>query len=154
MVVYRISQCKYIMQLNGYGAFLNGGRWNSKDKFMLYSSFSPALAMLETLAHFSTHYSPENFCIIGLEVPNQFIGELHKDNLPSNWQESPSPNSLKKIGDLFLENQQFLGLKVPSSIIDLDFNLLLNPMHPSFHLVKIIHHSTFAFDKRVLHNAD
>jgi RES domain-containing protein len=154
MTVYRISPCKYIMQLTGYGAFLNGGRWNSKDKFMLYSSYSPALAMLETLAHFSAHYAPDNYCIIALEVPNHLIGELQTKDLPKDWQVSPGPTALQQIGDHFLDSQQFVGLKVPSSIIDLDFNLLLNPQHPFFYKIKIVHQASFSFDKRVLQLSD
>jgi RES domain-containing protein len=150
MIVYRISACKNISQLNGYGAFLNGGRWNSKDRFMLYASCSPALALVETLAHFSIHNSPDNYCILMLDVPDYLISEFPKDKLPSDWQVSPSPYSLKKIGDSFLNQQQFVGLKVPSAIIEYDFNLLLNPMHPTFHQIKITQQSTFNLDKRVL----
>jgi RES domain-containing protein len=150
MIVYRIAKCKYIKQLNGYGAYLYGGRWNSVNQFMLYTSCSPAMAVLESLAHFSINEAPINYCIASIDVPDDDIGMLNTKVLPEDWRVSPAPIALKHIGDAFLQQQKYLGLKVPSSIVDMEYNVLINPMHPRFNTLRVINEETFAFDKRIL----
>jgi RES domain-containing protein len=53
MVVFRIvKSLNRAKDLSGMGAFKNGGRWNSKGTYMLYTSINSSLAYLETLVHF------------------------------------------------------------------------------------------------------
>jgi RES domain-containing protein len=40
-------------------------------------------------------------------------------------------------------------LKVPSAIIDLEYNYLLNPAHPDFEKIKIRSVNKFTFDPRL-----
>jgi RES domain-containing protein len=53
-------------------------------------------------------------------------------DLPDNWQADPIPQSVKKAGDRWIKNQESVILKVPSAIIPVEFNYLINPSHPDF----------------------
>jgi RES domain-containing protein len=150
MIVYRIAKCKFIKQLNGYGAYLYGGRWNSVNQFMLYTSCNPSTAVLECLVHFSINEAPTDYCIASIEIPDEDIGILNTKVLPDDWQVSPAPIALKQIGDAFLQQQKYLALKVPCSILEMEYNVLINPMHPRFNIVRIVQEQNFAFDKRML----
>lgn len=50
MIVYRLCKAAHIA-LDGKGARLWGGRWNSADWPMVYTAATPSLAVLEILVH-------------------------------------------------------------------------------------------------------
>ena len=147
MILYRIAKRPYA-DLSGTGARLFGGRWNSEGRSMVYLTSSRSLAVLEALVHLSPTNLPLDFCIMTIDAPDNFA-EIKVDQLPSNWDEYPEPNSLKHIGNDFLLKQKHLLLKVPSAIVKEEFNYLLNPLHPKAELVKIISITPFAFDQRL-----
>ena len=89
------------------------------------------------------------FIILDIPTRNTII-ELQKNELPLNWQAYPSPDSLKKIGDLWLQNKNSLALKVPSAVVDVEYNVLLNPLHKDFNKVKVIGVKPYQIDKRLL----
>src|SRR6201996_1971369 len=111
MILYRIVKCVYA-DLNGTGARLYGGRWNSEGRSMVYLASSRSLAMLESLAHLSPTNVPDGFCMMLIEAPDD-VAELDSRSLPQNWQEYPEQNSLKQIGNTFLREKKKLLLKVP-----------------------------------------
>lgn len=150
MRVYRISKCKYINDLSGYGAFLEGGRWNSAGHEMLYTSQSIALSMLEVLVHLPASLAPNDFCLLTLEIPDNDIEQISKDELPNDWNTYPGSRSTQRIGDLFLQKQRTLVLQVPSSVIEQEFNYLLNPLHPAFkQKVKVVASENIRIDRRL-----
>lgn len=150
MIVYRISKCKYIDDLSGYGAYLEGGRWNSAGHEMLYTSQSVALCMLEILANLPSSIAPSGFCLLTLEIPDNEIEKIPVKQLPQNWNAYPSSNATKKIGDLFLAKKNTIAMQIPSSIIEQEFNIILNPMHPNFKKkIKVISKEEIIIDKRL-----
>jgi RES domain-containing protein len=148
MQVYRIAKCKYTNDLSGYGSFLNAGRWHDEGTHVLYSSTHAAIAMLECLVNFDSRRPPSNMCLVVLEIDEHLITTL-KSPLPKNWNAYPSPQKLKEIGNSFIAEQKFLGMEVPSAIAPLSKNILINPNHKNFNLIKIIETLPFEFDKRL-----
>lgn len=53
------------------------------------------------------------------------------------------------IGDKWLAERETAILKVPSAIIDLEYNYLLNPAHPDFRQIKVAAIKPFTFDSRL-----
>jgi RES domain-containing protein len=51
--------------------------------------------------------------------------------------EYPAPSELTNIGDPWLDQEEFAVLKVPSAIVEVEFNYLLNPLHRDFQLITI-----------------
>lgn len=151
MRVYRISKCKYIKDLSGYGAFLQGGRWNSPNQYMIYASQSIALSLLEVLVHFQPQISPEEFCLLTLELPDNTIEMLSPKKLPEGWNRYAVYPATQSVGDSFLKENKKIALQVPSSIIEQESNILLNPNHPDFEQkVKIISVQEIKIDKRLV----
>jgi RES domain-containing protein len=149
MKVFRISKCAFINDLTGQGAARYGGRWNSKGTYILYAASSASLALLENLVHIPT-IIPDGFCMLCLEIPDDLTLVYEKSRLPENWQEYPAPSALKIIGDLFVQNNKYLCLKIPSSILHEDDILLINPNHHLFNKVKINYSRVIDLDKRLL----
>lgn len=151
MFVYRISQTKYANNLTASGI---DGRWNSLNQKMIYTAGSVALACLENLAHRSgTSLAAGNFSLAIIEVEDNLkieevkIGDLA--NVHPNWLAVDQYPLTQKLGSDWLNANTSAILKVPSAIIDLEYNYLLNPNHASFTGIKIVKVDQFRFDLRL-----
>jgi RES domain-containing protein len=150
MVLYRIVKCDYADDLSGTGARLYGGRWNSEGKPAIYLASSRSLALLEVLVHLPPLMIPDNYCLTEIEVPDNSIIDILEDSLPDNWKDISSPIVLRQIGDDFLKKKEHLLMKVPSSIVPMECNYLLNPLHSAMKKVKVLKKKAFNFDERLV----
>ena len=150
MIVYRIGKSKFILDLTGQGAQLIGRRWNSRGIPMVYTSQSRALCTVEVAVHLPAGVLPTGFELISIHIPeNVLIKELKTGELPSDWRSFPYSRSTQMIGDSFIISNEFLVMKVPSSVIPGDFNYLINPRHPDIQRVGIIQREPYPFDERL-----
>ena len=150
MILYRIVKCSYADDLSGTGARLYGGRWNTEGKPAIYLASSRALAVLEVLVHLPPLMIPDDYCLVEIEVPENSITHQAIEDLPQNWKDVSPPIALKHLGNEFLKKQEHLLLKVPSSIVPMEYNYLLNPLHPAMKKVKILKKKSFDFDSRLV----
>ena len=150
MIVYRLVKSKWSDDLSGKGAELAGGRWNSKGTSMLYTSSSRALCVAEISVHLPLGIIPIDYCIISISIPDEItIMEIHPSTLPKNWNCFPYDDATQKLGDLFIKEGKYLILKVPSAVVQGDYNLLINPRHNQINSIKIDAKELFHFDDRL-----
>lgn len=152
MKLFRLSKLKYCKDLSGKGAELAGGRWNSKGTPMLYTSQSLALSTTEVAVHVPLGILPKGYYAITYEMPASLnIEEINIKNLPEDWKSIPHSHSTQQIGDLFINSLKSLIFKVPSAVIQGDFNFLINPIHPDVAKVKILDIQEYEFDERLFY---
>lgn len=150
MIVYRLSKKIFASDLSGKGAELAGGRWNSKGVAVLYTSNSRALCTTEIAVHTPLGIVPKDYMLVTIEVPDDLpVRELKDKELPADWKLFPHPNSTQLIGDAFVTEGKYAGLKVPSVTVQGEFNYVFNPRHPDFGKIKIIDTEPFGFDERL-----
>ncbi len=149
MLLYRLTKNIYSTDLSGAGARLYGGRWNSEGRAMVYLASSRSLAVLEALVHLPPTNVPDDYCMITIETPDDFI-HIDEAQLPQNWQDHPDLDVLKQMGNTFLLGKKNLLLKVPSAIVNEEYNYLLNPAHPDAQKVKLKNIQPFNFDNRLI----
>jgi RES domain-containing protein len=146
---WRIIKGKHAASaFTGEGAAKFGGRWNSRGVPIVYASATLALAALETLVHLNPGETfPYKIFQLEFEdrLVERFVGEL-----PDDWRTEPPPVSTRGIGDNWIRRATSPILRVPSAIIPLEFNLLLNPAHPEFREIAIGKPLDFAFDRRLV----
>jgi RES domain-containing protein len=148
MKVYRLTPKKYATDLSGMGAKLYGGRWNRVGISILYTSENLSLSVLENIVHISNPTFLPTFQAITIEIPDSFR-EYSTDDFPNDWLNQDAFENLRKLTDNFVEKKEFLAMKVPSAIIDVEYNFLINPQHSLFKEVKIINQQEFSFDHRL-----
>ncbi len=154
MIVYRLAVEKYADDLSGIGAELVGGRWNYKGTRVLYTSDSRALCTAEIAVHTPIGMVPSNYYLISIEVPDDAeFNEVELNELPSSWKNFPHSNVTQDVGEQFVLEGKYLFLKVPSAVVQGDFNFILNPKHPRFSDVKVVSKEKFSFDKRLFNPA-
>lgn len=150
MIVYRLAKQKYADDLTGIGAELTGGRWNYKGTRILYTSDSRALCTAEIAVHLPIGLIPKDYYLITIEIPNEIrFKELDINTLAKNWQDFPYTGYTQDIGEDFILKCDFLILKVPSAVVQGDFNYLINPAHKEFGKIKIMRIERFSFDERL-----
>lgn len=150
MIVYRLSKKKYRNDNSGKGAEISGGRWNSIGIPVIYTAESRALCTTEIAVHTPLGIVPKDYFLISIEIPEGIkIKQSDVNSLLKNWQTFPHIPGPKRIGDEFVNKNDFLVLKVPSAIIQDEFNYLINPGHKDFTRLKIKSVESFKFDKRL-----
>ena len=79
------------------------------------------------------------------EVSRLLVGP---DQLPAGWRRTPPPASLAAIGDSFVREGRSALLAVPSALAPEEMNLLINPLHTEFALVRSLPVRAFQYDQR------
>ena len=134
MRVYRIEREKYLeTTLKEFGAALTDVyRWNSLNTYLVYTAESRALATLEVSVHLDLSEDlPLDRYYVEIFIPDEIkILELKAKDLPYEWKIYPPALETQYIGDDFVKDSKAAILKVPSCIVPLEYNYLINPNHP------------------------
>lgn len=148
--VWRITKKKHVKTaLTGEGARLYGGRWNSKGKSVIYTSESRALAVVEMLVHLDNPSPLPSYVVLEVQIDETLVQEIDRAALPNNWRAEPPPKCIRSIGDEWIDARPSAVLRVPSAVIEGDFNYLLNPAHRDFPKLIFSDAKSFRFDKRL-----
>ncbi|MGH9358853.1 MAG: RES family NAD+ phosphorylase [Terriglobia bacterium] len=134
---------------NGEGARLFGGRWNSPGVAMVYTAQSPSLAALEILVHLDSPELLKRYVVIEVGMDDSLIAHVNLADLPRNWQADPSPVSLREIGDAWATEGRSVALRVPSAMVPMEHNFLLNPHHVDYSKLHVGKPVLFQFDPRL-----
>jgi RES domain-containing protein len=149
--LWRISKRKYAeTAFSGEGARRVGGRWNSRGQGMVYTSGTLSLAALEVFVHMEIEDVATMLAWIRVDIPTEVKIEYVKiAQLPSDWRNIPAPKVLATMGDNWFRSGSTAILAVPSVVIPIEFNYLINPSHPDFVKLVIDSPQPFELDPRL-----
>lgn len=151
MFVYRIAKTQYIRDLSGMGARLYGGRWNHKGIGIVYTAESRALATVEYLVHVPLSLLPGDLSLATLHIPDWVTPKtLAVVDLPAHWRDYPAPPALADLGMQWSLAPETMLLRVPSAVVEHEWNVLINPLHPDMPHVAIAQVEAYQFDARLL----
>ena len=145
MLVWRLASGRY-PPLEGEGARLVGGRWNSPGRPVVYASESLALCLAECLVHVTVAL-PRNYVAFKISVPDALVEERDIKSLKSRWERDLMYT--RAIGDEWLKEERSLALIVPSAVLPESRNVLLNPQHPRASRLRVVSQQPFTFDPRL-----
>lgn len=149
MRVYRITDRSYAADpLNGIGAAQAGGRWNSRGIRVAYTGESRSLVLLEMLVHIDRNCVPPSHVLVPIDIPDAAIADLPL--LPAGWDRHPYDPQVQSVGDQWIADGTSLALRVPSAVVRGEFNILVNPVHPTFAQVVVHPHEPLVVDARLL----
>jgi RES domain-containing protein len=147
ITIWRLVKARHAAgAFSGEGAALYGGRWNSVGQSAVYCSSSLALAALETLVHLQPPML-FSFSAFRAEIEESMLEKLPYP--PMDWQQEPPTASCKQAGDAWLRSMRSAVLSVPSVVVPLERNYVLNPLHPDFKRIIIHPMQDFTFDPRL-----
>lgn len=136
--------------LNGQGAALYPGRWNKAGVRMVYTAQSPELAMLELL----TKLNPAAFGVrlaVEIDVP---ADARVQDAAPAMLAHllRGEEGDTQAYGTGWVAREQSLVLKVPSAVLPVSSNYLLNPLHPQAKQLRVVRQIEVGMDPRLVRN--
>lgn len=147
---YRIVQERWAATaLDGEGARLYGGRWNSPGTAAVYLAESRALAALEILVHAQREALLTEWIVIEIEVPDSLIDKPPVSKLPENWRLQPTSHQAQSFGTRWLRDYRNMALLLPSVVIPEESSLLVNPLDPAWAKLKPGTPVPFRFDLRL-----
>lgn len=143
MRIWRLVKEKYALNaLNGEGARITGGRWNLPGISMVYTSSTLSLALLELLVHFDRNYIPKGYVYIAIDVPSKIQ--------VSAFRTEQKKLSTQQVGSEWVQKENSLISAVPSMIVPIEKNYLINPNHSDFKKLKISKPEPFLMDPRLI----
>lgn len=148
MILWRVSNR---VSLDGSGGLRAPGRWHTRGHRTVYCAPNPATALLEILVHAEIDVDdiPVSFRYLEIEAPDSISTEtLDVEALPGNWR-SNLPAS-RRAGDEWLRSGRTALLRVPSVIVPMTWNVLVNPRHPESPQIRIIRTYEHGIDPRLL----
>ena len=114
----------------GQGGVHGSGRWHHRGRPLVYTAAHRSLALLEILAHLDSRWPLQAMVAWEIEVPEKLIHT--PDDLPADWKSNLE--ATRTYGDEWLASGRSVALQVPSVIVPVEANVLLNPAHPDFRL--------------------
>ena len=149
MIVYRLTKVKYAP--TAFRGSRGRGRWHEQGIPMVYAADQPATALLETLVHAGrADLITADYVLFEIELDEDAdLLRLPDSELPPDWRDWPWPASTQEIGTFWHENRNSVALSVPSAVIPMHRNVLLNIQHPRFTDLTINGPNLFPIDTRL-----
>jgi RES domain-containing protein len=94
-----------------------------------YASSSLSLATLEYLAHIDREDVPTDIIRVSVAFEDSDV-ETMREPYPGGWNQVAPPAAARRFGDDWVRQSRSLVLAVPSMIVPLEANFLINPSHP------------------------
>jgi RES domain-containing protein len=150
VVVWRLTLKKHATR-DGEGARRYGGRWNKPGTPVVYTSGTLSLAALEYLVHVDSDILPDSLVSVRATIPDSLaIETIHASDLPGDWKDKIIPVTLQERGTSWANRAKSPILKVPSVVIEHEWNYVLNPLHPDFPQITWDTGIAFSLDSRLL----
>jgi len=150
-IAWRFVKAKYQEKaFAGEGAQKFPGRWNTAAFPVVYTCGSVSLAILELLAYIEDASLLPSYLLFRADLPENLMETLPDADLPSDWRGFPAPDSTKTIGDTWFQQGRSAVLSVPSALVPLERNYLINPVHRDFRKIKLSGPVDFEFDPRLM----
>lgn len=125
------------------GSLVYPGRWNTAGTPMLYVASSLSLACLEVVVHLTANQIPADYVYSSATLGYMPAIAEYRGDLGDEL-------STRRFGQWWATQRNELAIRVPSVVIPIEFNLLLNPTHADFNRVAWNLPEPFRFDERLL----
>jgi len=145
---FRIADSRHEL-LDGAGAYLKGGRWNSPGKRIIYAAQTFAGALLEALVHLNFDEVPDSYRWINIAIPQETqLEEVSADDIPG-WNTNDFA-AAREYGDRWYEQKRTPVLLVPSIVTAaIEKNILVNQQHPEFENIQAGETGEVIWDERL-----
>lgn len=133
MDLWRVAR-RTCADLDGRGGALAGGRWHSRGRPVVTCATSASLALLEVcvLLDLPREFWPDDYVLIRVALPDGLPARtVRPGELPDGWQGRDGERLCRPLGDAWLRARAGALLFVPSVLLPLERNALLNPRHPA-----------------------
>jgi RES domain-containing protein len=150
--VWRLALGRY-REIDGEGARVYGGRWNSPGNPVVYTATHISLALLEQLVHVNPDRLPDAFRVLAIEPPDDPSPEIASAAVIPTGMEA-----CRRYGNIRAASRRSAALVVSSVVVAASLqpgdvptperNVLLNPRHASADAWQVVE-TSFRVDSRL-----
>ena len=150
MRLWRVSN---YADLSGEGGRRVAARWHERGHPTVYLAEHPALALLETLVRLDIDPDelPSHYQLLTVEASDavavEELSEVEIAARVADWQHAPQDT--RTLTRAWFDERRTALFRVPSAIVPVAFNYLLNPLHPDAARVRIVARQMAEFDTRL-----
>lgn len=143
MDFWRLYRAAHGPGLDGAGGLHAAGRWHRLGRPVIYFGASPAIVVLEKLAHVDPDALPADLLL------GRFAGEPSVESLAEPL-DVRDLIACRTRGERFLEGGRACALRVSSVVLPEESNYLVNAEHPDAAKIRLVAERTFLFDERLI----
>jgi RES domain-containing protein len=143
MDLWRLYRAAHGPGLDGAGGLYAAGRWHRLGRRIVYFGATPAIVVLEKLAHVDPIALPDDLLL------GRFRGEpsVESVNEPLDVRD---PVACRACGERFLDAGRACALRVSSVVLPEETNYLINAAHPEAAKIRLVSERSFFFDERLV----
>jgi len=148
--LWRLYRAQHGPGLDGIGGTFADGRWHTRGERVVYFGASPAIVVLERLAHADPDLLPDDLRLaeFAFDKPPSQSNVADYGSLPSTWTRDQKATRL--LGARWRKYGSTCLLLVPSAILPEESNIVFNPQHPDSTRLILVRERPFAFDRRLI----
>ncbi|CAN5844737.1 RES family NAD+ phosphorylase [soil metagenome] len=138
--------------LSGAGGVKHAARWHHPGHKVVYTAANASLATLEIVVHVRPDLFGERR-LLELEVPEDSLERVSEQAFIQLLRNAPPAEpeaATRTFGSEWLQQRRSLVLEVPSFVMPVERNYLLNPLHPRFQDVTIVRRELVTLDPRLV----
>jgi RES domain-containing protein len=156
MVGYRlVRQARVRDAFSGEGPRRFGGRWSPKNIPIVYGSEHLSLAVLEFRVNQGGYDPDGQYVYFQFKFDEALLERVEAP--PANWltrfKEDGSTTAAQAFGERWFLEKRSAILSVPSTVIRIERNFVLNPQHSDFEKVAIAPAEKLNLDPRLWNKA-
>ena len=156
MVGYRlVRQARARDAFSGEGSRRFGGRWSPKNIPLVYGSEHLSLAVLEFRVNQGGYDPQDQYVYFQFEFDEALVERV--ETPPADWltpfKEDGSITAAQAFGEEWFVQKRSAILSVPSAVIRIERNFVLNPQHPDFAKVTVGPGAKLDLDPRLWNRA-
>lgn len=153
LTIWRLEKERYVdVTFRGQGSLKTNGRWHHKGTQIAYASEHPSVAVLEKLIWLERYDVARSsmyvLCPLHLD-PSSHLETLDQADLPEGWDAFPHLDATRTLGTHWFEAERSAVLAVPSAVLPITTNYLINSFHPDFHELERGEPVPFSWDRRL-----
>jgi RES domain-containing protein len=144
---YRIADRRHKI-FDGQGAATLGGRWNSPGRRVIYAAETYSGAMLEVLANSNIGRVPMHHAWIEILIGEGVSVEEVEGRKVRRW-DAPDQRASRMFGDEWYDASRSTVLIVPSTVVRVERNVVINQDHPGFRKLRATKPKPVVWDERL-----
>lgn len=143
MDLWRLYRATHGPGLDGTGGLHAAGRWHRLGRRVVYFGASPAIVVLEKLAHVDRDALPGDLLL------GRFAGEPSIESITEPL-DMADLTACRARGERFLQGARACALRVASVVLPEETNYLVNTLHPDAANIRLVAERSFFFDERLI----
>lgn len=145
--VYRLVNERGPERDRPFGGTTDSNHWNGEGTKVAYAAESIAVCALEILAQWGEYENLAGYVMFALDLDAADVEDVARTRPDLDPHDR---DGTRAFGDAWAREARSLAIRVPSVVVPLGCNFVVNPNHPGFDPAAVREVGDFRFDERIV----